>query len=50
MKKYKIAVYAITKNEEKHVDRWVGSMGEADAIYVLDTFSTDKTVEKLIPN
>jgi len=47
MKKYKIAVYAITKNEEKHVDRWVGSMGEADAIYVLDTFSTDKTVEKL---
>lgn len=47
MKKYKIAVYAITKNEEKHVDRWVDSMSEADAIYVLDTSSTDKTVEKL---
>lgn len=47
MKKYKIAVYAITKNEEKHVDRWVNSMKEADAIYVLDTASTDKTVEKL---
>lgn len=47
MKKYKIAVYAITKNEEKHVDRWVSSMMEADAIYVLDTGSTDKTVEKL---
>jgi len=47
MKKYKIAVYAITKNEEKHVDRWVPSMSEADAIYVLDTASTDKTVEKL---
>ncbi len=47
MKKYKIAVYAITKNEEKHVDRWVHSMMEADAIYVLDTGSTDKTVEKL---
>ena len=46
MKKYKIAVYAITKNEEKHVDRWVGSMGEADAIYVLDTFSTDKKLKK----
>lgn len=47
MKKYKIAVYAITKNEEKHVDRWVNSMKEADAIYVLDTASNDKTVEKL---
>ena len=47
MKKHKIAVYAITKNEEKHVDRWVNSMKEADAIYVLDTASTDKTVEKL---
>jgi len=47
MKKLKIAVYAITKNEEKHVDRWVNSMNEADAIYVLDTASTDSTVQKL---
>jgi len=47
MKKYKIAVYAICKNEEKFVDRWVNSMNEADAIYVLDTGSTDKTVKKL---
>lgn len=47
MNKYKIAVYAISKNEEKFVDRWVDSMSEADAIYVLDTGSTDKTVKKL---
>lgn len=47
MKKYKIAVYAICKNEEKFVERWVNSMKEADAIYVLDTGSTDKTVKKL---
>lgn len=47
MRKYKICVYAITKNEEKFVTRWVNSMKEADEIYVLDTGSTDKTVEKL---
>lgn len=45
--KYKVCVYAICKNEEQFVDRWVDSMSEADAIYVLDTGSTDKTVEKL---
>ena len=43
----KIAVYAICKNEEQFVDRWMDSMGEADEIIVLDTGSTDKTVEKL---
>ena len=47
MKKLKIAVYAICKNEEKFVDRWVASMKEADSIYVLDTGSKDKTVQKL---
>jgi len=46
----KICVYAISKNEEKFVERWVNSMAEADAIYVLDTGSTDKTVEKLKAN
>ena len=45
--KYKIAVYAICKNEEKFVDRWVNSMSEADEIFVLDTGSKDNTVEKL---
>lgn len=43
----KICVYAISKNEEKFVDRWVNSMKEADEIYVLDTGSSDNTVEKL---
>ena len=43
----KVCVYAIAKNEEKFVDRWVTSMQEADCICVLDTGSEDKTVEKL---
>ncbi len=47
MNKYKICVYAISKNEEKFVDRWMDSVSEADEIVVLDTGSTDKTVEKL---
>lgn len=47
MKKYKICVYAISKNEEKFVKRWVNSMKEADKIIVLDTGSTDNTVNLL---
>lgn len=47
MKKLKICVYAIAKNEEKFVNRWYESMKEADEIYVLDTGSTDNTVDKL---
>ena len=43
----KICVYAICKNESQFVDRWVDSMQEADEIVVLDTGSTDDTVEKL---
>jgi len=50
MSKYKICVYAITKNEEKFVQRWVNSMKEADEIYVLDTGSTDNTVSLLKEN
>jgi len=45
--KLKVVVYAISKNEEKFVDRWVKSMNEADEIYVLDTGSEDNTVKKL---
>lgn len=44
MKKYKICVYAISKNEEKYALKWYNSMKEADEIYVLDTGSTDNTV------
>lgn len=43
----KIVVYAISKNEEKFVDRWFQSMKEADEIYVLDTGSIDNTVSLL---
>ena len=43
----KVCVYAISKNEEKFVSRWVDSMKEADEIYVLDTGSTDNTVSEL---
>ena len=43
----KICVYAICKNEEQFVDRWYESVKEADYICVLDTGSTDNTVEKL---
>ena len=50
MKKLKICVYAISKNEEKFVQRWVDSMNEADAIYVLDTGSTDNTINLLKNN
>lgn len=47
MNKYKICVYAITKNEEKFIDRWYDSIKEVDKIFVLDTGSTDNTVKKL---
>ena len=47
MSKHKICVYAISKNEEKFVDRWYESIKEADKIIVLDTGSTDNTVKKL---
>ena len=43
----KIIVYAICKNESKFVDCWMNSMTEADAVVVLDTGSSDDTVEKL---
>ena len=43
----KICVYAICKNEEKFVDRWLESMSEADYIVVLDTGSIDNTYNLL---
>ena len=40
----KIAVYAICKDEEKHVRRWMDSARDADYICLLDTGSTDETL------
>lgn len=48
--KYKVYVYAICKNEEAHILRWVNSMKEADSIYVLDTGSVDNSVTLLKEN
>lgn len=41
----KIAVYAIAKNEEKHVQRFCESAKDADYVVIADTGSTDKTIE-----
>lgn len=43
----KICVYAICKNEEKFVKRWMKSMSEADWVVVLDTGSKDRSVQLL---
>lgn len=43
----KICVYAICKNEEKFVKRFMKTAKEADEVIVLDTGSKDHTVEKL---
>lgn len=42
----KICVYAIAKNESKFIERWYNSVKEADYVCVLDTGSTDDSVEK----
>lgn len=43
----KLAVYAIAKNEAQHVARWYESVKDFDEIVVVDTGSTDNTVELL---
>lgn len=47
MRNYRVAVYAIAKNEAAFAMRWIESMAEADHIFVLDTGSTDDTVSIL---
>ena len=42
----KIAVYAISKNEEQFVERFCESAKDADIILIADTGSTDGTVER----
>lgn len=43
----KICVYAICKDEQKHVWRWLESAKDADYIVLLDTGSTDGTVREI---
>lgn len=47
MDNIKICVYAICKNESKFIKKWLNSVKEADYICVLDTGSTDNSVELL---
>lgn len=47
MKKLKICVYAICKNESKFIKRWLESIKDADYICVLDTGSTDNSIDLL---
>lgn len=42
-----VAVYTISLNEIKHVDRFMDSCKDADYVVVTDTGSTDGTVERL---
>lgn len=44
----KIAVYTITKNEEKFIERWAESCKDADIRLVVDTGSTDRTLQKAL--
>ena len=46
-KQLKICVYAISKNEELHVERFCEAAKPADMIFVADTGSTDNTVKLL---
>jgi len=42
-----VCVYAICRNEERFVDRFMDSASRADTVAVLDTGSDDNTVERL---
>jgi glycosyltransferase involved in cell wall biosynthesis len=41
----RVAVYGISKNEEHHIKRWEACSRDADFRIILDTGSSDKTVE-----
>lgn len=48
----RLGIYAITKNEERHVDRWLDAiqpeLHDEDTITVCDTGSDDDTVQALV--
>jgi hypothetical protein len=41
----KVAVYGVARNEEKNISSWYESSKDADYHFILDTGSTDNTVE-----
>jgi len=41
----RLSVVLVTLNEERNIERCLGSMQWADEIVVVDSFSTDRTVE-----
>jgi hypothetical protein len=43
----KVVGYAICKNEEHNIEKFIQNVSNFDDVYVLDTGSTDKTVELL---
>ena len=47
MEKYKVCVYAICKNESNFINRWYESVKDADYICILDTGSTDNTINEI---
>src|SRR5438046_872932 len=40
-----LSVVVITRNEERNIDRCLRSVGWADEIILVDSYSTDRTVE-----
>lgn len=46
----RVAVYTITKNEEQFIKRWAESCKDADYRLIVDTGSTDNTVQEAIDN
>ncbi len=42
----KVAVYAIAKNESNNIDGWYKNISNADYVMILDTGSSDDTVDK----
>jgi len=45
-----VVAYGIFRNERKNAEAWAKSLQEADAVYALDTGSTDNTPEILKDN
>mgnify|MGYP002623297439 CR=1 FL=1 len=45
--KLRVAVYAIARDEARHVERFLSSVADADRIVVADTGSSDDTVDRL---